>query len=254
MQTNSPDLWRDKLPVKTADQHKYDHGHAVIYGAPQLSGATNLAAAACARIGAGLVSVIATEDTHDLYRTILPPHILVRAATAIRRDDPRITALLYGPGGLNVQPDYTHPHARIILDADALYTLPATLSPACILTPHQGEFDKAFPTLKGPREHRIQAAAEKMNCYIVLKGSETLIAGPDGHMAVNTHASPWLATAGSGDVLAGLITGLSAQNMPPFEACCAAVWIHGDCALRAGNHMVASDLQAYIPAALKALI
>lgn len=247
---NSPDLWLSVLPQKTGDQHKYDYGHVLIYGALELTGATTLAASACARIGAGLVTVIAPQDTGSLYRTLLPPHILVREDPAY--DDPRMTARLYGPGGLAVTPDYKSP-CPLILDADALRDLPAQLPAETVLTPHEGEFARAFPNLTGSRTERAQAAAKATGAIIVLKGSETLIADPDGHATLNRHASPHLATAGSGDVLAGLIAGLIGRGMPPYEAACAAVWIHGDCSLRFGPGLVAADLPDLIPESLAAL-
>jgi len=251
MKTNTPSLWQNILPLKTGKHHKYHYGHALIYGAPQLTGASSLAAGACARIGAGLTTLIAPTQTDTLYRTILPPHIMVRSANDIKRDDSRITARLYGPGGITEQPDFTIENSAVILDADALKTLPARLATNYALTPHQGEFDRAFPTLKGTREQRTQAAADKMQCIIVLKGETTLIAAPNQDIIQNTHATPWLATAGSGDVLAGIITGLAAQNMPLREACAAAVWIHGQCAHNFGNHLVASDLITEIPRTMK---
>ncbi len=181
---------------------------------------------------------------------ILPPHMLVR--TDIDKNDPRITAQAYGSGGLSEKPDY---QAKIptVLDADALQDLPDKLSENYVLTPHQGEFDRAFPALKGDRQTQAQQAAKQRGCTIVLKGAETIIAASSGRVVINTHASPYLATAGSGDVLAGMITGLLAQNMPVFEACCAAVWIHGDIALSYGAGLVASDLPDRIPETLQNL-
>lgn len=248
---NSPDLWKNLLPHKEAKQHKYDHGHALIYGAPTLTGATHLAATACARIGTGLVTVLAPLNKADLYRAILPPHILVRDDIAWH--DKRVTAKLYGPGGLSVKPDFLSA-IPTVLDADALSDLPEKFSPQFVITPHQGEFDRAFPAVTGSRIERAQKTARALNCHLILKGSETIIAGPDGKTVTNTHASPWLATAGSGDVLAGMITGLLAQKMPVFEACCAAVWVHGDCALELGSYLVAEDLEKLIPRVLNKVL
>ena len=254
MTTNTPSLWQNSLPLKCGDRHKYDYGHALIYGAPHLTGASTLAASACARIGAGLTTLISPQETVTLYRTIMPAHIMVRTAKQIKRNDPRITARLYGPGGLSAAPDYSIADSTVILDADALNNLPARLSPNYILTPHQGEFDRAFPTLEGNRTERAIKAATTMNCLIALKGATTLIVAPDNPPIENTHATPWLATAGSGDVLAGIITGLIAQNMPAREACAAAAWIHGECAHHCGNHLVASDLANAIPHVMKQFI
>ncbi|MAZ00086.1 MAG: NAD(P)H-hydrate dehydratase [Micavibrio sp.] len=248
---NQPALWKDLLPHKEAGQHKYDHGHALIYGAPALTGATNLAASACARVGTGLVTVLSPQETKGIYRCVMPPHILVRDQGD--ENDPRITAKLYGPGGITKTPDYSDQTTPHILDADALQNLPSKLSPNFVLTPHQGEFDKAFPDAKGSRIEQAQHMAEKLNCHIVLKGAETIITAPNGKVVTNTHAAPWLATAGSGDVLAGLITGLAAQNMPIFEACCAGTWIHGACALAFGPYLVASDLVDILPQVMRSL-
>jgi NAD(P)H-hydrate repair Nnr-like enzyme with NAD(P)H-hydrate dehydratase domain len=136
---NTPDIWHSALPRKTADGHKYTYGHAVIYGAPELTGATRLAAAACARMGTGLVSVLAPKGTGYIYRTALPAHILVR--DDMSWNDPRITAKLYGAGGLAASIDY-EANIPVILDADALGALPEKLSPHYILTPHEGRNEK----------------------------------------------------------------------------------------------------------------
>jgi NAD(P)H-hydrate repair Nnr-like enzyme with NAD(P)H-hydrate dehydratase domain len=248
---NAPKFWLETLPKKQPNQHKYDHGHALIYAAPELMGATTLAAQTCARIGTGLVTVLAPQDKADTYRCILPPHILVRTDPTF--DDKRVTAKLYGSGGLSVEPDF-NTSLPVVLDADALSVLPKRLAPNYILTPHQGEFDRAFPDIEGDRMQRVQIASKRLNCVIVLKGFETLIVSPDGRTVKNTHASPWLATAGSGDVLAGMITGLAAQKINLFDACCAAVWIHGECALQFGYYLVASDLPDLVPVVIKRIL
>ncbi len=239
MEYNHPDLWRSVFPKKIGEHHKYDHGHAVIYGAPKLTGATRLAAEACARMGTGLVTVLSSPETAAIYRTSLPSHILVR--DDINWSDEKVTAKLYGSGGLSITPDYMSV-LPTILDADALKNLPSILSENYILTPHEGEFIKAFPDLKGTRSEKALAAAKNINAHIVLKGAETIIVAPDGRILLNDHASPYLATAGTGDVLAGMITGLLAQKMPIFEACAAAVWLHGEASLQIGAGLVASDL------------
>jgi NAD(P)H-hydrate epimerase len=255
---NHPDLWRAKLPVKKSGGHKYDCGHAVIYGAPELTGATRLAAESCARAGAGLVTVLSPPGVVNVYRETLAPHIMVR-------DDPdwhddRVTARLYGPGGLCAPPDFSSA-LPTVLDADALKDLPKKLSANFVLTPHEGEFKRAFPDLEGPKQARAQAAARQSGACVVLKGPDTVIAAPPeparaqagDRVVINTHAGPELATAGTGDVLAGLITGLLAQGMPVFEAACAGVWIHGEAGRRFGAGLVAADLPGLIPAVLQDL-
>lgn len=248
---NTPDLWLPDLPRKGDHSNKYDSGHAVIYGAPELMGATRLAAEACARIGAGLTTVLATPARADVYRASLPAHIMVRGDLAWW--DERITAALYGPGGLP-KPVAIHDGLPMVLDADALTHLPPNLHDRVILTPHEGEFAKAFPHIKGSREERAMKAARDSGAIVVLKGTETVMAHPDGRLCLSRHASPYLATAGTGDVLAGMITGLLAQGMEPFKAACAAAWIHGECARIFGAGLVAGDLPGLIPRVLNDLI
>ena len=251
MTNNTPSLWLSHLPLRSADSHKYSAGHALIHAAPDLTGATRLAAEACARIGAGLVTVLAPSAVANVYRASLPAHILVR--DDLEFWDERVTATLYGSGGMSA-PVRVMEGVGTVLDADALAALTLPLNPLCVLTPHEGEFARAFPGIHGSREARARQAALESGAIVVLKGAETVIAAPDGRLVVNRHASPVLATAGTGDVLAGMITGLLAQGMPGFEAACAAVWIHGDCALRFGPGLVASDLPDLIPAALQELL
>lgn len=250
MTINEPKIWLQALPEKAGTKHKYDYGHAVIYGAPELTGATRLAATACARMGTGLTTVIAAPEVSDIYRITLPPHIMVRSD--LHWSDPRITARLYGSGGLSVRPSFNK-KTPVVLDADAIDQLPERLSENYVLTPHEGEFARAFPDMSGTRIERAQRAAQAINAHVVLKGEETIICSPGGEYIINQNASPHLASAGTGDVLAGMITGLLAQNMPIFQACCAAVWMHGECAKRIGAGLVASDIEAQIPAILKDL-
>ncbi len=247
---NTPDLWRTHIPRKTGQNHKYNYGHALIYGAPELTGATRLAASACARIGTGLVTVLANDKTADIYRASLPACILVRNDLSFM--DKKVTARIYGSGGLPCKVDFNS-NIPTVLDADAIQNLPDKLSPNYVLTPHEGEFAKAFPELNGSKTELAEQAAQKLNAHIVLKGAETVIAAPDGRITINTHSSPYLATAGTGDVLAGIIGGLLAQGMTPFDSACAAVWIHGECGQLIEQGLIADDLINTIPNALKAL-
>lgn len=244
---NHPDLWLKTFPRKGLGGHKYDNGLVQVYGAPKLTGATRLASEACARIGAGLVAVVAPKGTEDVYRAALAPHILVYD----QEDQPeRVAVRLYGPGGLGVKPDYKS-DVPTVLDADALNDLPAGLSENYVITPHEGEFVKAFPDIVGTKLDKARIAAMQIGAVIVLKGADTVIVHPDGRAVINAHASAVLATAGSGDVLAGMIAGLLAQGMPAFEASCASVWMHGEAALRFGPGLVASDLIDLIPEVLQ---
>lgn len=268
MQTNSPDLWLDKLPVPGNIDHKYTRGHAVIYGGSKMTGAARLAAEACARAGAGLCTVVSEQESADIYRTSLPAHILVEDWSGSFSDhfkDKRRTAALLGPGAGGGVKDTVLEALQwqkpCILDADALTCFqdgPGELFDAlhknCVLLPHEGEFTAIFPDVTGSREEKVKTAVERTGACILLKGAETLIGAPDGRMVQNTHASPYLATAGSGDVLAGLITGLIAQGMPVFEAVCAGCWMHGEAALRFGPGLVASDIQWQIPGIMADLI
>lgn len=248
---NSPDFWRDEIPSPDIDSHKYARGMAAVYAAPAMTGATRLAATAAARIGAGLVNVLAEEGVADVYRCALPAHVIVRPP---EWNDPRVTARLYGSGGLpaGVRLRLDRP---TVFDASALSALPENLHENIVLTPHEGEFAKTFPDLVGGGlASRAMAAARRTGACIVLKGPRTMIVHPDGRMVENGHASPYLATAGSGDVLSGMITGLLAQGMDAFSASCAAVWLHGECALRFGPGLVAEDLPGLIPGVLKEVL
>ena len=137
---------------------------------------------------------------------------------------------------------------------DALAQLPDRLSDQYILTPHEGEFARAFPDISGAREARTVKAAEQMGCVVVLKGAQSIIASPNGEIVVNKNASPYLASAGTGDVLAGMITGLCAAGMAPFDAACVAVWMHGEAGKRIGAGLVASDIEGALPDILHGLV
>lgn len=251
MKINDPSLWRGDIPCPDVDAHKYTRGLAVIYAAPEMTGATRLAAVAAARVGAGLVNVLAEDGVADIYRVALPAHIIVRS---LEWSDQRIAARLYGPGGLpsGVRLRLDRP---AVIDADALFFLPERLHENVVLTPHEGEFARIFPDLGGAgRAEKALAAARRSGACIVLKGARTVIAHPDGRVVENDHASSYLATAGSGDVLAGMIAGLMAQGMSVFPAACAAVWMHGEAALRFGPGLVAGDLPDLIPGVLKEVL
>jgi NAD(P)H-hydrate epimerase len=179
--------------------------------------------------------------------------------------DSRYTACLIGPGaGVG---DATRAQAHlmlasgkaVLLDADAITTfatrpeeLFTAIKHACVLTPHEGEFKRLF-SFEGDKLSRARRAAKASGAVIVLKGSDTVIAAPDGRAAINSNAPPTLATAGSGDVLGGLILGLLAQGMDAFAAACAAVWMHGAAASAFGPGLLAEDLPDLIPAVLRQL-
>jgi hydroxyethylthiazole kinase-like uncharacterized protein yjeF len=254
---NGPDIWSEAIPRPATDGHKYDRGHVLIFGAPKLTGATRLAAASCSRIGAGLVSVLAPLNG-DIYRATLPADIMVR--DEMPSDRARINVALGGSGGLLIE----HRDALLdnyfqtfrVFDAGAIPKSSdfSFLDGGCVLTPHDGEFARSFPEISGSREQMATKAARTSGAIVMLKGSQTMIAHPDGRTVVNDHASPYLAKAGAGDVLAGMVAGLIAQKMPIFEACCAAAWIHGEAAIRFGPGLIASDIPDLIPGILRNLL
>ena len=262
---NHPDFWISKFPRRETNSHKYDYGHAVIFGAHAMTGATRLAAEACARIGAGVTSVLASRDSALIYRATLPAHVIVEDldenSYSISGNEHR-NVFLIGPGAGKEYAALREIIAKVsalerpvVLDADGLNAVAEVqaleiLNSAYILTPHEGEFKKLFPGISGSRQERTRADAIKSKSIVVLKGNGSLIAAPDGRIVLNANAPPSLATAGTGDVLAGMITGLLAQGMPGFEAACAAVWIHSECARIVGPGLVASDLCGKIPQAV----
>jgi NAD(P)H-hydrate epimerase len=265
-QRNHPALWENLLPRVQEDGHKYDRGCAVVFGGPKMTGAARLASTAAMRIGAGLCVVVSPKIAGSIYRSSLPAHIIVEDFKNIRAhlEDARRKAVLIGPGaGSNIRKDVLDVLAAkkpTVLDADALTTFeknPSVLFDAlhkdCVLTPHEGEFARLFPDLQGDKFLRAEKAAAITNCTVLIKGEKSVIAVPNETTVINQEAAPYLATAGSGDVLAGMITGLMAQGMPPFAASCAAVYFHCKMAQSFGIGLVASDLPDLIPFVLKSI-
>jgi len=264
---NGPALWRAVLPQSAATQHKYDRGHPLIRGGGSLTGAARLAARAARRIGAGLLTVVAPDAALPAYRADWP------GAMALPDDrwdgllaDRRIGPVLIGPGGGVGAPLRDAVAAvraagkSLVLDADGLASyagqagdLAGLLDADCVLTPHQGEFDKLFGKGEGSRLARARQAAALVGAVVVLKGPDTIIAAPDGRAAINANAPPTLATGGTGDVLAGMMLGLKAQGMPGFAAACAAVWLHGAAAERVGAGLIAEDVIDALPGVLDRL-
>ncbi len=259
---NGPDLWT--LPVPGPESHKYTRGHAVVWGGAETTGAARLAARGAMRAGAGLVTVSAPDEAWPVYAASLPGALVVRRSGAedFRRmlEDGRKNAVLAGPGaGLGpgtvaaVEAACARPGA-VVLDADALTAmagrLPEGRGGAGLLTPHDGEFARLFP-FGGDRLSRARAAAAASGWTVLLKGADSVIAAPDGRAAISANAPPWLATAGSGDVLAGMAAGLMAQGMAAFEAAAAATWLHGEAAAAFGPGLIAEDLPDMLPAILR---
>jgi len=260
-----PELWRDHLPRPRAEGHKFDRGHLLVAGGADLTGAARLAARSGRRAGAGLATLVVPTGTAETYRQDAPG-TMVRPLTSWPEllADHRVTAAVLGPGlgvGEGTRRLVLQALAAskgCVLDADALTSFagnPLTLwcahgSP--VLTPHDGEFARLFRH-EGDRLSRARAAARESGAILVLKGSDTVVAAPDGRAAIADNAPPDLATGGAGDVLAGLIGGLLAQGMPQFEAACAAVWMHGEAASYVGPGLVAEDLIDYLPRVLAKL-
>ncbi len=262
---NSPDHWRDKLPELKADGHKYDRGHVLVNGSPlEGSGATKLVATAALRSGAGLVTVSCDATALPVYATCLTS-VMVRKVEDLQAMEALIAArhmnaAVIGCGnGVSEQTRQRtlslvkHPRLATVIDADAITAFEEDPALLCdplhdrvVLTPHEGEFPRLFPDITGERETRAVEAAARSGAIVVLKGQHTLIAAPDGRLVSNQNAPPYLATAGSGDVLAGMVAGLLAQHMPPFEASCAAVYLHGACANRLGFGLIAELLPGQI--------
>lgn len=265
-QTNDPSLWLSKLPVLQPDGHKYARGCAVVFGGEHMTGAARLAAMASMRIGAGLCILSAPKSAVPIYSAGTPAHIIVEEFHDVRSalEDERRTAAIIGPGlGRGTKRtvlDVVHAGRPAVLDADALTQFEndparflAEITSTCVLTPHEGEFLRLFPDIKGDRADRAVAAAEAAECVVVLKGAQTVIASPGMQPVINMLDAPMLATAGSGDVLSGMIGGLLAQGMDSFAAACAAVHVHAMAARSFGAGLVASDLPDLIPAILKDL-
>lgn len=272
---NTPEEIAGIIPVPGTAAHKYSRGSALMVSGDACStGAARLAAMSALRAGAGLVTMAA----HETALPVLASHltaIMLRQANDARElsrllDDNRITACGIGPacgvGHDTVEKVLSILAAgcHVVLDADALTsfesnagllfdTIKAQPDRRVILTPHEGEFARLFKGLSDPgasKCERATTAAGASGAVLVLKGSDTVIADRDGRSAINANAPAWLATAGSGDVLAGLCLGLLAQGVPAFEAAGAAVWLHGEAARRFGPGLIAEDLPGAIPHAL----
>ena len=272
---NAPGLWLEHYPWPSIEAHKYARGHVLVVSAPaHATGAARLGARAALRIGAGLVTVAAPPDAMAGNAAHLTAIMLKSfdgaSGLAGMLADTRKNAVLIGPGAgvgattaANVMATLAS-GAAAVLDADALTSFEATAAPLfaaiaalparpVVLTPHAGEFQRLFGELAGSKLERARTAARISGAIVVLKGADTVIAAPDGRAAINENAPPWLATAGSGDVLAGFITGLLAQGMPAWDAACAAVWLHGACATMFGIGLIAEDLPEVLPRVLQRL-
>ena len=275
---NEPGLWRAALPALHADGNKYTRGHALVCGGYPTTGAARMAARAAARAGAGLTTIAVPEAALPVYAAALTS--IMVAPVSVPEDfdrllaDHRYSGLLIGPGAGAVSGTGSTTRAQTlamlktgrptVLDADALTVFkddPEALFRAivgpCVLTPHEGEFARLFGNIGdtvGDKLSRARAAARTSGAVIVSKGSDTVIAAPDGRAIINTNAPSTLATAGTGDVLAGIVLGLLAQGMDAFLAAAAAVWLHGAAATAFGPGLLAEDLPDLLPGVMRQLL
>jgi hydroxyethylthiazole kinase-like uncharacterized protein yjeF len=270
-------VWDAVFPRPDELSHKYTRGHALIAAGSEMTGAARLAARAALRAGAGVVTLAANPDVISIYQTALEA-VIVRPMTGVEDyqkllEDDRRNALAIGPGaGIS---GTTRELVRValgsgratVLDADALTsfeTQPRALFSAieagggqAVLTPHEGEFKRLFGAVLQQTQSKLERtreAAKLSGAVVVFKGADTVIAAPDGRAVIADNGPPWLATAGSGDVLAGICVGLLAQGMPGFEAACAAVWMHGEAAAEVGPGLIAEDLPDALRPVLRGLL
>ena len=271
---NSPAVWGEDYPWLDPAGHKYERGHTIVVSGPaHATGAARMAARAALRVGSGLVSVASPQDAVIVnaaaLTAIMVKPIAGSGGLASLLQDTRFNAVVIGPGcgtGASTRDMVAAvlaSSAAAVLDADALTAfkddpnaLFLLLREPAVLTPHEGEFERVFPGLLAHSATRVEAvrtAAAAAKCTVLLKGPDTAIASPDGRVVINANAPPTLATAGAGDVLAGLIAGLMAQGMTSYNAAGAAVWLHGEAASLFGPALIAEDLPELLPAALSQL-
>jgi len=267
----APNLWAKSFPLPRVDGHKYARGHAVVVsGGVSSTGAARLAARGALRAGAGLVTIASPREALAV-NAAASLAVMVRPVDGADEltsflDDPRRNVVLLGPGGGVGQPmrdlvlAALKGERAVVLDADALTSFADELQALCaairtrgkarLMTPHEGEFSRLFKILgdEAPSKlERARWAAQTTGAVVLLKGPDTVVAAPDGRAAIADNAPPWLATAGSGDVLAGIAAGCLAQGMPGFEAAAAAVWLHGEAGSAAGPGLIAEDLPEVMP-------
>jgi len=269
---NHPDNWRSKFPWPNQKSHKYTRGFSLIICGEKMTGASRLAARAAARIGCGLLCLGVPRKSFNIYSTENP--IALIEIVDDKKDlnnllkDKRINTILIGPGfGISkkklelILKVVKEKKRLIVLDADALKNnfkkILLKNKTKIVITPHEGEFLQVLKDLNiKNKKNKFSIVIEfikKTKINLILKGNKTLICSQDGKISINTNTSPFLATGGSGDVLAGMITGLISQGMDIFNACCASVWIHGEIGRMKGPGLIAEDLPEMIPKVLKKL-
>jgi hydroxyethylthiazole kinase-like uncharacterized protein yjeF len=266
---NRPEQWEAFLPSSGQETHKYKRGHLVVFsGEASKTGAARMSAMSGLKAGAGLVTIASPRNAIDENATQLTAvmlHPIDGEADLVEwLGDTRLRSFVLGPGfgaGAKARSFVAALSDRhLVLDADGitsfrdnpdeLFSLFAEGETRLVLTPHEGEFARLFPDIAADKGmgkvDKAQAAAARANAAIVYKGADTVIASPDGRALINTNAPIWLATAGSGDVLAGIIGALMAQGLPAFEAAAAGVHLHGEAGMRAGKGLTAEDLVAQV--------
>ncbi len=273
-QENTPDLWLEHFPFPKQEGNKYDRGHAVIGGGGIAStGAAKIVARCALRSGAGLVSVACDAESLPIYATSFQA-VMTKQVDNVQEfvkliDDKRVTAVSLGSGaGVSERTKEfalaaLAKNKPLVLDADAIsvfsdnpHLLFSAIKSSCIMTPHEGEFSRLFGRLVEEGDSKLaraKKAAKLSGSVVVLKGFNTVIAAPDGRSAVNCNATPYLASAGTGDALAGICVGLLAQDMPAFEAACAGTWLHAEAASIFGVGLIAEDIAELLPEVLRSL-
>ncbi|MFC4292041.1 NAD(P)H-hydrate dehydratase [Sphingorhabdus arenilitoris] len=258
-------IGKPEITAPSVSGNKYDRGWAVVFSGPPLrTGASRLSAQAALSVGAGLVTIMGAKEALQEQSAHVSAIMLAERSDDLHAIDSRVTSLAIGPAygiGERCRADVLVLAGQgrlMVIDADAITAFaksPATLFTALhdqiVLTPHDGEFARLFPDISlSDRLHAVTAAAQRSGAVILLKGPQSVIAAPDGRIAINTHSSPWLATAGSGDVLTGIICGIMAQGVGGFRAACCAAWLHGDIAVRFGAGLTADLMVKQIPMTL----
>jgi hydroxyethylthiazole kinase-like uncharacterized protein yjeF len=249
---NLPELW--PLPHPGSAAHKYSRGHVTVLGSAAMTGAARLAADAARRAGAGMVTIATLGADGDIYRAGSPGLLVNESPLPDLLQDTRRHVWVCGPGlgaetARKALPVLIAAQRTVVADADSFSAFagnPDAFRGAAVLTPHAGEFARVFGP-PGDRLTAARAAAARTGAVVLLKGADTIVAAPDGRAAINASAPPWLATAGAGDVLSGIIAGLLGQGMPAWEAAAAGAWLHGQAAVVAGPGMVAEDLLTALP-------
>ncbi len=264
---NDPVLWRAGIHWPGLEGHKYHRGHLLAFGGNSMTGATRLVARAARRSGVGLLTIVADGSALPVYASDAPGN-MTAPISAIDKlvDDCRHNAFVIGPGfGVGDETralvlKLLHLCRATVLDADALTSFAEDPSTLCfavqgptVLTPHEGEFARLFPDIRGDKLCRARAAAKRCGATVLIKGADTVIAAPDGRAAISAVDAPWLATAGSGDVLAGIIGGLLAQGMDMFDAACMGVWLHARSGADIGPGLIAEDIPEHLPGVLREL-